>query len=71
MSMDDNKTNPAKDRQKLTDDLLKNILGNAVQTTIQYEQQSAASDAKKCSQCNAARPADTDLKVCDYCGHQF
>jgi len=27
--------------------------------------------SKKCPQCGAARPKDTNLTTCDYCGYKF
>jgi hypothetical protein len=50
---------------------LLNILGNAVQSSIKYNQTSSGLETKTCKSCGAARPAETDLKTCDYCGFQF
>lgn len=50
---------------------LLNILGNAVQSSIKYDQTTSGLETKTCKSCGAARPADTDLQTCDYCGYKF
>lgn len=50
---------------------LLNILGNAVKSSIKYDQTASGLETKTCKSCGAARPVDTDLKTCDYCGFQF
>jgi hypothetical protein len=51
--------------------LLAGIIGNALQSSVSPQQQAAGLETKKCKNCGAARPAETNLQYCDYCGHQF
>lgn len=53
------------------DSALLNILGNALSSSIKHEKSAAGLETKKCPNCSAARPADTDLQYCDYCGYKF
>lgn len=47
------------------------IFANAAVSTKLFEQQKAGSETKKCRCCGAARPADSDLKICAFCGTSF
>lgn len=47
------------------------ILGNALKSSDSMQQQQAGLETKKCSNCGAARPADTNLQFCDYCNASF
>lgn len=51
--------------------LLANILGNSLNTSVKYEQQKAGSETRTCGGCGAARPEGTDLSTCDFCGFEF
>lgn len=51
--------------------LLSGILGNALRSSQRYKQEAPALETKKCPGCGAARPEGTDLRFCDFCGHQF
>ncbi len=51
--------------------LLAQILANANASTAKHAPVKAAVETKVCASCGAARPEDTDLKRCDYCGHEF
>jgi len=46
---------------------------NATESKKVYGTERAASETetKKCKGCGAARPADTNLTICDYCGYKF
>jgi len=50
---------------------LDDILANALNTTKKVGDLAAGMETKKCKICGAARPDDTDLKFCDFCGNQF
>ena len=56
---------------KLPDQTLMNILANAFGSTQKHQQSGPALETKTCGSCGAARPSDTNLQFCDYCGHQF
>lgn len=47
------------------------ILGNALNSSLKHKNQVAGLETKRCPNCSAARPADTDLQYCAYCGHKF
>ncbi len=51
----------------------KKITNNANTTTKKYGTERATSETKtrKCEDCGAARPSDTNLTTCDYCGFRF
>jgi len=51
----------------------KKITKNANETQIVYgnENENSSSKTRKCEGCGAARPADTNLTTCDYCGFKF
>ncbi len=57
--------------EKKEKNILDDILGNAISSTKKYEETNAGLETKKCISCGAARPSDTDLKYCDFCGNQF
>ncbi len=59
------------EKKEEKNDPLMNILGNALYTTKKHNVEDAGLETKKCKSCGAARPADTNLKYCDYCGEQF
>ncbi|MCK0161180.1 hypothetical protein [Allomuricauda sp. F6463D] len=52
-------------------DLLNGILTNAIESNQNNVQTSAGLETKICKNCGAARPKDTNLKYCDYCGYEF
>lgn len=35
------------------------------------ERENSETKSKKCKGCGAARPSDTNLTTCDYCGYKF
>lgn len=47
------------------------ILGNALSSTIKNQNISAGTETRRCLNCSAARPADTDLQFCSYCNYKF
>lgn len=51
----------------------KKITNNANQTKKVYgnEREASKTDSRKCEGCGAARPKDTNLTTCDYCGFKF
>ncbi len=65
--MEDNNHQKKKKEKNILDD----ILANAVSSTKKHEETSAGLETKKCKSCGAARPDDTDLRYCDFCGDQF
>lgn len=50
---------------------LAGIFANAAITTKTFEKQDAGAITKKCRCCGAARPSDTELKTCAFCGTSF
>lgn len=50
---------------------LDDILANALSSTKKYDDTNSGIETKKCKNCGAARPAETDLKYCDYCSNEF
>lgn len=50
---------------------LAGIFANAAMTTKTFEKQDAGAITKKCRCCGAARPSDTELKTCAFCGTSF
>ncbi|WP_343914539.1 hypothetical protein [Aquimarina litoralis] len=62
------KTNKDQNKEK---SLLDDILGNAISSTNKFDEATAGLETKKCKSCGAARPSDTDLQYCDFCGNQF
>ncbi|MBG6128660.1 hypothetical protein IWQ47_000650 [Aquimarina sp. EL_43] len=65
--MQENDKQNSKEEKNLLDD----ILANALSSTKKYEETNAGLETKRCKSCGAARPEDTDLKYCDFCGDQF
>jgi hypothetical protein len=59
------------EKKKDANDLLKGILGNALKTSMEFNAGNAGVETKKCKNCGAARPEDTDLQFCNYCGYKF
>ncbi|WP_298548332.1 hypothetical protein [uncultured Aquimarina sp.] len=59
------------EKNKKEKSVLDDILGNAISSTKKYEETNAGLETKKCKNCGAARPSDTDLKYCDFCESQF
>ena len=51
----------------------KKIVKNATDTQKKWGDEQATSETKtrKCEKCGAARPKDTNLTTCDYCGFTF
>jgi hypothetical protein len=66
--MQENDKENSKEEEK---NLLDDILANALSSTKKYEETNAGLETKRCKSCGAARPEDTDLKYCDFCGDQF
>lgn len=50
---------------------LQDILANAMKSAVDYGSTKAGLETKTCSNCGAARPADTNLQFCDYCNNPF
>jgi len=61
----------AEKNQKEKKSVLDDILGNAISSTKKHEEANAGLETKKCKNCGAARPSDTDLKYCDFCENEF
>ena len=66
----DKKTGKENDSPKPNAALL-NILANSLNYSLKYQSDKANATTRKCSSCGAARPADTDLEICDFCGNHF
>ncbi|HHC78347.1 MAG TPA: hypothetical protein ENK46_00585 [Flavobacteriia bacterium] len=50
----------------------KKIVNNANETQKKWERnETSGTDTRKCENCGAARPKDTNLTTCDYCGFEF
>ena len=51
----------------------KKTTNNANKTKKIYgtERETSETKTRKCEGCGAARPADTNLTTCDYCGFKF
>ena len=51
----------------------KKITDNANKTKKIWgtECDASSTDSRKCENCGAARPKDTNLTTCDYCGFKF
>jgi len=50
----------------------KKIVKNANETTKEWDRkETSETSSRKCENCGAARPKDTNLTTCDYCGFQF
>lgn len=52
-------------------DFLANILSNSLHTTPAQQPQKAGLETRTCGSCGAARPEDTDLSICAFCGFEF
>ncbi|NMH88830.1 hypothetical protein [Flavivirga algicola] len=65
--MEENNNKKPKEEKNILDD----ILANAISSTQKYKEMNAGLETKKCSGCGAARPDDTNLQYCDFCGNQF
>lgn len=50
---------------------IQDILANALKSTNTHPNAKAGLETKTCTNCGAARPADTQLRYCDYCQHPF
>ncbi|WP_108867041.1 hypothetical protein [Aquimarina aquimarini] len=68
MEENNNKNSKKEDTQK---DFLDDILANALSSTKKHKEANAGLETKKCKSCGAARPEDTNLQYCDFCGNQF
>lgn len=44
---------------------------NDTQKKWDDERAESKSDTRRCENCGAARPSDTNLTTCDYCGFKF
>ena len=51
--------------------LLNNIIKKSQKTATKLDPKKADVKARKCPSCSAPRPADTDIRVCDFCGYRF
>jgi ribosomal protein L37AE/L43A len=51
----------------------KKISANAKETAKKWDsnKQAATIDSRKCPQCGAPRPVNTDIADCSYCGYKF
>lgn len=50
----------------------KKITDNANKTQKKWERnETSEAKTRKCDGCGAARPKDTNLTTCDYCGFKF
>ncbi len=50
----------------------KKIVNNANNTKKHWERiERSEANTIRCSNCGAARPQDTNLTTCDYCGYRF
>ena len=50
----------------------KKIITNANKTPKEKDaNETSSTDSKKCKNCGAVRPKDTNLTTCDYCGFKF
>lgn len=50
----------------------KKTINNANQTQKKWERnESSETNSRNCEGCGAARPKDTNLTTCDYCGFKF
>jgi hypothetical protein len=47
---------------------LAGIFANAQASTVRHDQAKDGVKTKKCPACGGARPADSDLTVCSFCG---
>ena len=67
--MEDNKNSDKESQNQGS--FLDDILGNAISSTKKHEETKADLETKSSKSCGAARPAETNLKYCDYCGNEF
>ncbi|WCM41257.1 hypothetical protein MG290_09835 [Flavobacterium sp. CBA20B-1] len=53
--------------------LFSKIANTAKDSKKEYgtEKKESKTDTKRCETCGAARPKDTNLVICDYCGTPF
>jgi hypothetical protein len=65
---DKNKSEPT---PKPLNGALTNLLNNALRTSLKHDKTSTGVETRKCPQCSAARPDDTDLSHCSFCGYKF
>ena len=51
----------------------KKIIKNSNETKKKWseEKKESSTNTRKCEGCGAARPKDTNLTTCDYCGFKF
>ena len=49
----------------------KNIIGNSLEHANTSGELKAGLETKKCKSCGAARPVETDLSICEFCGKRF
>ena len=51
----------------------KKTVNNANKTKKVYgdEHETSKTETRKCKNCGAVRPADSNLTTCDYCGYKF
>lgn len=68
--MTENGNNAKSNVEKKPNSLL-SILGNAMNSTQQFKQTEPGLETITCGSCGAARPAETNLQTCDYCGYKF
>ena len=51
--------------------LLGGLIKRSKSTATRMTDEKAGMLSRKCPNCSAARPADADIKRCDFCGFQF
>ncbi|MCJ8290633.1 MAG: hypothetical protein HRT58_13290 [Crocinitomicaceae bacterium] len=71
MTEKDSKEGTCDDSNEQPKNFLDDILANALSSTKKYDDTNSGIETKKCKNCGAARPAETDLKYCDYCSNEF
>ena len=71
MSEENPKEGTNEGSDKKSNNFLDDILANALSSTKKYDDSNSGIETKKCKNCGAARPAETDLKYCDYCSNEF
>jgi hypothetical protein len=64
-------TSDSKPHQSTVQNFLAQILTNAKATSTPADTVVAGVETKTCAACGAARPDDTDLRLCAFCGNNF
>ena len=47
------------------------IVKKSKDTSVRFKKSEDKVQARRCPSCGGARPADSDLRTCDYCGFEF